>query len=137
MKKIISLICLSIFVNSCAWFDESEHQKIIGQYEIGWNDLESNRAITKKIGNSESNSNIIIGCYVFAVGHNESFIIAKQRQNFNTETNYYLIDIKKNEEDNSKGILGPLNEVEFEKIKTKFNIENLKFDLIFADEQFK
>ncbi|MBW3524824.1 DUF3997 domain-containing protein [Chryseobacterium sp. NKUCC03_KSP] len=137
MKKIISLMCLSIFVNSCAWLDESEHQKIIGQYEIGWNDLESNRAITKKIENSESSYNIIIDSYVFAVGHNESFIVAKQHQSFNEETNYYLIDIEKNKEDNSKGIYGPLNQVEFEKMKTKFNIKSLKFDLIFADKPNK
>ena len=134
MKKIISLIFLSIFINSCAWFDESQHQKIIGLYEIGWNDLESNRSITKKIKNSDSNYKIIIDCYVFAVGHNDSFIIAKQHQNFNEETNYYLIDIKKNEEDTSKGIYGPLNNIEFEKMKANFNIKNLKFDLIFADK---
>ena len=60
MKKIISLIFLSIFINSCAWFDDSQHQKIIGLYEIGWNDLESNRSITKKIKNSDSNYKIII-----------------------------------------------------------------------------
>ena len=134
MKKIISLICLSIFINRCAWFEESEYQKIIGQYEIGWNDLESNRAITKKIENSENSYNIIIDNYVYAVGHNESFIIAKQHRNFSKETNYYLIDIEKNEEDYSKGIYGPLNEVEFENLKTKFKIKKLKFDLIFPDK---
>ena len=136
MKKIISLICFSIFMNSCAWLDESEHQKIIGQYEIGWNDLESNRAIMKKIENSESNYQEIVGCYVFAVGHNENFIIAKQHQNFKAETNYYLIDIKKNKEDYLKGVFGPLDETEFEKMKTKFNIKDLKFDLKFADKPY-
>ncbi|WP_309608894.1 hypothetical protein [Flavobacterium sp.] len=84
-----------IFINSCAWLDESEHQKIIEQYEVGWNDLESNRAILKKIENSENYYNIIVSDYVFAVGHNESYIIANQHQNFNAETNYYLIDINK------------------------------------------
>ncbi len=71
---------------------------------------------------------------IFAIGHNDSFIIAKQHQNFNEETNYYLINIKKNEEVNSKGIYGPLNNIEFEKMKANFNIKNLKFDLIFADK---
>ena len=134
MKKIIYLICLSIFINSCAWLDESEHQKIIEQYEVGWNDLESNRAITKKVENSENYHYIIVSDYVFAVGHNESYIIAKQQQNLNAETNYYLIDISKNKHDNSKGIHGPLNKTEFEKIKKKLNIENLNFDMIFKDK---
>ena len=136
MKKIFYLICLSILINSCAWFDENEHQKIIGQYEVGWNDLESNRAITKKIKNSENYYDIIVDSYVFAVGHNENYIIAKQHQNFNVETNYYLIDINKNEKDNSKGINGPLNEMEFEKMKAELNIKNINFDMNFNDKPF-
>jgi len=132
MKKIFYLIFLSILTNGCAWLDESEHQKIIGQYEIGWNDLESNRAITKEI--TENNYHTIVSNYVYAVGHNESYIIAKQHQNFNTETNYYLIDINKNKDDSSKGIHGPLNETEFEKIKKKLNIESLDFDMNFNDK---
>ena len=130
------LIFIAIFIISCAWLDESEHQKIIGQYEVGWNDLESNRAITKKSEISENNYNIIVSDYVSAVGHNENYIIAKQHQNFNNEINYYLIDINKNKLDNSKGILGPLNKNEFEKVKIELKIENLKFDMIF-DEKLK
>lgn len=115
--------------NSCAWFDESQHQKIIDNYEIGWNDIESNRAISKRIKDYDGYYEIIISDYVYAVGHNEKYIIAKQSQNFNAATNYYLIDIEKNKMNSAKGIFGPLNEPEFEKIKKDLKIQNLKFDL--------
>ena len=133
-KAYISLVCILTLLNSCAWLHESEHQKIAGEYEVGWNDIESNRAITKPIENFDGGYHIIVDGYVYAVGHNENYIIAKQHQSFETETNYYLIDIKKNSKDHSKGIYGPLNKIEFEKIKKELNIQSINFDLNFNEK---
>ncbi|MEK8179910.1 DUF3997 domain-containing protein [Flavobacterium buctense] len=136
MKKTnLFLTIIFAFLNySCAWFEESEHQKIIGDYEVGWNDLESNRSIHKLIKNCDGCSEVIIENYVYAVGHNEKYIIAKQIQNFNGETRYFIIDIKKNKISSQKGIFGPLSETEFEKTRKELQIESLKFDLNFSQK---
>ena len=133
MKKTTPflIVIISFLINSCSWLDESQHQKIIGEYEVGWNDLESNRSITKLIKDCDGCSEGIIASYVYAVGHNQNYIIAKQLENSQTKTSYYIIDIKKNQANSQKGIFGPLNETEFEKTKKDLKIESLKFDLNF------
>jgi hypothetical protein len=136
LKRILKFTLVAITLTSCAWSDESSHQSITKDYEIGWNDLESNRAITKKKQNSDIYSDIIIGSYVFAVGNNDDFIIAKQRQNFDSEAVFYIIDINKNQVDKSKGIYGPLNEKDFLRKKIKLNIQNLIFHLNFSEKPF-
>ncbi len=74
---------------------------------------------------------------IYAVGQNESFIIAKQHPDgLRTKTNYYIIPIKEKisnkVEDN---ILGPMTQKEFIQKKQEIGISNLDFDLIY--EQLK
>lgn len=123
------LILLSI-LSGCAWLDKSEHEKIIGSYEVGWNDLERNRCISKSIPNCDGCFEVIIDNYVYAVGHNEDFIIAKQHSAADTlSVNYFVIDIKANEKINKTGVYGPLSLKDFDSLVVKFKISGLRFDL--------
>ena len=132
----LASIILLMTIGGCAWLDKSEYVKITGDYEVSWNDLESNRAIVKpniKCGNGCYN--IIVGGYVYSVGHNDQFIYAKQHPNLDTTiTKYFLINIIKNEKDVQKGIYGPLNKDEFEKLLLKLGILDIKFDLNFPEK---
>ena len=48
-RTIILAIVALLTISACAWTDKSEHVKIIGDYEVGWNDLESNRSISNQM----------------------------------------------------------------------------------------
>ncbi|MFM2283414.1 MAG: hypothetical protein RL222_918 [Bacteroidota bacterium] len=130
-----TILLLSFFLlTSCAWLDQSEHHLIIDNYEVGWNDLESNRAITKSIDACEGCYDVIIDGYIFAVGNNDNYIIAKQHQAFDTTiTYYYIINLRINRKNNRNGIYGPINESEFNVQKKKLNIEHLKFNKTYSE----
>ena len=85
-----------------------------------------------------SSSSTIIEPYVFAVGHNEHYIIAKQHptNGFNggykiqaDTTNYYIIDIYK---DRDK-VFRPLTLKQFDNLRFKLNIDNLEFNQTYPD----
>lgn len=120
---------------SCAWFDRNDHQKIIGDYEVGWNDLASNRNITKPVQNCTGCYEAIVEEYVFAVGHNDSFIIAKTHLGFDkTTTHFDIVDVRKNEKYGGKtGLYGPLNESTFDSLRRKLNISNIVFDMNYPE----
>jgi hypothetical protein len=118
---------------SCALFDKSEHVKIIGDYEVGWNDLVSNRCLRKSFQNCEGCFEVIIDEYVYAVGYNENFIIAKQQSGLDTtSTNYFIIDIYTNQKSSKTGIYGPLNLNEFESMRKKLGVSELLFDFNYS-----
>ena len=117
-------------LSGCAWLDKSEHDKIVDNYEVGWNDLERNRCISKSIPNCDGCFDVIIDNYVYAVGHTEDFIIAKQHPGIDTVSiNYFIIDIKANEKASKTGVYGPLSLNDFDSLALKFKISGLRFDL--------
>ena len=127
---VFSLITFTTFVG-CAWFEQSEHEKIIGDYEVGWNDIVRNRSISKPIKDCVGCSIVLVPDYVYAVGHNESFIVAKQQFGSDTErTYYYIIDIKKNEKYGyTKGVYESMNEAEFDSLRNRLKISHIPFDM--------
>ncbi len=136
MQRIFAIILL-LTISGCAWLDKSEHSKIIGGYEVGWSDLESNRDIAKPNNACDGCYDIVVNSYVYSVGHNDRFIFAKQHPNLDTTTTkYFLIDMNKNKNDKDvkKGIYGPLDKEEFEKMLSKFGITDIKFDLNFPEK---
>lgn len=85
-----------------------------------------------------SNSSELIEPYIFAVGHNEHYLIAKQHPTTGFEggyqihtdtTNYYIIDIYKEKD----RIFGPLTLAQFDSIKTEFKIGKLQFNKTYPD----
>jgi hypothetical protein len=134
MNRIIFLVLTLIIFQCCAWLDKSEHIIIIGDYDVGWNDLESNRSIARPANGCSGCYDIIVDGYVYAVGHNENFIIAKQHPNLDTGvTHYYIVDIATNLIDNTKGVKGPMDKDNFDKLSRQLNISHLSFDLNFDE----
>ena len=116
-------------MTGCAWLDQSEHERIIGDYEVGWNDLVQNRNISKSIKGYSGCYDILVNGYVYGVGHNDEYIIAKRLFGVDKTTYFYIIDIKKNEKyGGENGVYSSLNKNEFDSLRLKLNIANISFD---------
>ena len=127
-------IGLVLIIQSCGWLEKREQIEIIGDYAVGWNDLESNRCIRKSTNGCSGCYSILVEGYVYGVGHNENFIIVKQHPNPDTSvTNYYVIDVAKNSKQTSQGINGPLSKSRFEELLRELKISHLAFDLNFDE----
>ena len=126
ITKIILTLIGILTLNSC-WNNPSESELIIGNYFVEWNDLVANRAIVKKAEKDSLNSSGVISDYVFAVGHNSDFIIAKQHPYLNdlNVTKYFIIDLKKRKSGNNSFVIGPLEKEEFGKKTMELNITEL------------
>ena len=94
MKKTSLLLIL--ILTSC-WNNENETEVITGNYFIGWADQIANRSITYSEDKEHLYHEGLVEGYVFAVGNNNSYIIAKQHPNTSDTivTKYFIIDINK------------------------------------------
>ena len=135
-KNIILLFLTVSFLTGCLF--DSKSDRIIGKYMVLWIDLPQNQMLAKEDELHSSSSSKIIKPYVFAVGHNPHYIIAKQHPTSGFEggykihavtTNYYIIDIH-NDKDK---IFGPLTLQQFDSLRTKLKIERLSFDKTYLD----
>jgi hypothetical protein len=133
IKQIILVLALLILSQRCAWLDKSEHIEIVNGYEVGWNDLESNRSITRKDTACEGCYHEVVGSYVYAVGHSEHLIFAKRHPTLDTAvTEYFLIDMDVNMKDPKKGITGPIDEEELKILLMGYGVD-WRFDLSFPE----
>ncbi|GEO09510.1 DUF3997 domain-containing protein [Segetibacter aerophilus] len=123
------LILCCLLLTSC--FFDSRFETIKGEYQIGWIDVSESRAIY--------NQERLITPYVFAVGHNSRFIIAKQHPSTDfpknsidkSITNYFAIDMSKNPYPGQDGIYGPMPKAEFDNFCNRENINNIEFDMTY------
>jgi hypothetical protein len=133
LKPSSILQCCSIIIllnSGCTWFEQSEHKQIIEDYEIGWNDLVQNRNISKPQKKHLGYYDVLVESYVFAVGYNDSFIIAKHCHFGDTATYYAIIDIKKNEKyGGKKGAYQFLNNEAFNGLLKRLNIKHISFSI--------
>ena len=102
IKNVIIVFSALYLLTGCFGLFDSSSDKIIGQYIVIWIDLPKNQMLAKQDELHSSNSSTIIPAYVFAVGHDDNYIIAKQHPTNGFEggykihadtTNYYIIDI--------------------------------------------
>jgi len=135
-KNIILILLIILFLQGCLF--DSHSDRIIDKYIVLWIDLPENQVLAKEDELNSSNSSSIIAPYIFAVGHNEHYIIAKQHPTNGFEggykihvdtTNYYIIDIYKEKDK----IFGPLNQSQFDSLKIRFGIKNLEFSKTYLD----
>jgi hypothetical protein len=126
-KIFFSFIIISTLVG-CAWTDDNESIKIVGSYNIAWNDLQSNRGIYKNVNSCSGCSEIIVENYVFSTGTKGKYIFAKQ-QTISTplKTNYFIIDTLENI-NTQKGVYGPLDKIEFESLAKKIGLKKVIFN---------
>ena len=114
-------------------FFDSRFETIKGEYEVGWIDVKESRAIYKQ--------ERLIAPYIFALGHNSRYIIAKQHPSTGHPsnsidihtTNYFVVDMSKNPYPGQEGIYGPMTKSEFDTFCQKENISNINFDMIYDE----
>jgi hypothetical protein len=136
VKNILLLFLTMSFLTGCLF--DSSSDRITGKYIVLWIDLPENQMLAKQDGLHSSSSSTIIEPYIFAVGHNDHYIIAKQHPTSGFEgnykihtdtTNYYIVDVYKERDK----IFGPLTLKQFDSLRTKFEIGDLRFNKTYPD----
>lgn len=140
MKKALKCIFVLIFSSLIYNCDDLSKNSIIGKYYLVSVDSIDDTSLSYSINNDDSSFANVVGETVFAVGHNDDFIIVKQHPRVfgnepdKTTTNYFIVKIyKKNTLWAEKGVIGPLTKKEFEQKRKDLKIENIKFDFLVDD----
>jgi len=121
-----------MFISFSSCIFDSSSEDLVNGYELAWMDTKYNQSIYKE---EEQ-----VPGYIFSVGFNCDYIIAKQHPqmgDFYSEpdyfvTNYFIIDLKENERGYKQGVIGPLSKEEFDskmdelgiRGRIEFTIEN-------------
>jgi len=133
---------LTFFLTSCFGLFDSGSDRITGKYIVLWIDMQENQGISEQIELNSSSSTGLVPEYVFAVGHNNDYIIAKQHPTSGfkngfvidtTITNYFVIDMNRKMLKTGDKVFGPFTISQFDSIRTKLKIENIKFDMIYPN----
>ena len=141
--RFIFLILLATVLISCFGLFDHGSDKIVGKYIVLWIDLQECQSISEQSEIDSPNSTTVIPEYVFAVGHNEDFIIAKQHptNGFNggykvdtKTTNYYIIDMNRKILKTGKNVFGPLDINKFDSIRTVLKINKMEFNQVYPDK---
>lgn len=130
-KLVFTIIFSSLLLSSCFGLFDSGTDNVVDDYDVIWIDLHENRSLCKR--------EELVPAYVFAVGHNDKFIFAKQHPLIpkseeiidNAVTNYYLIERTENEFQD-KPIYGPLTKNKFISLCKKLKITDVEFDLQYS-----
>lgn len=140
MKNKVIVFLITFITVGCFGLFDSGSDRIIGKYIVVWIDVYANQCIAKEFEEYSGSSSVIISDYVFAVGHNKDYIIAKQHPTSGFEggyevytdtTNYFII--KLNQKADTEELFGPLSKIEFDSLREKFNIANIEFDLEYPE----
>jgi hypothetical protein len=140
MRSLTAVLFLFI-LSGCSLFN-NEFEVITGRYNIGYTNRPAYRVICENYtAEGDIGGIIVVDPYVFAIGHNEEFIIAKQHPIPGDDhegepdagiTNYYAIDI--NRKFHKDGVIGPLNAAQFDSVRAAWSISAMQFDRAFADK---
>jgi hypothetical protein len=136
--KLIVLLFISVLLTGCFGLFDSGTKRITGKYIVVWIDLRRNQGIAEEIEKNSGSSIVLVPEYVFAVGHNSDYIIAKQHPTSGFEngfeidlsvTNYFIVDMNAQEDK----VVGPMTKSEFDSIRIDLKIQNIEFDMIFKE----
>jgi hypothetical protein len=136
-SQIIIFLSLMLFLTGCFGLGDSGSDRIIGKYIVLWIDFPENQIISEQVEMNSAGSIQVIQEYVFAVGHNDDYIIAKQHPTsgfeggyeINTKiTNYFILDMNRKVSTVGENVFGPLNQNEFDSLRKTLKIENIEFD---------
>ena len=95
-SHLILTLVFGISFTACDFGSEGNEVQIIDKYYVGWKDLESNRNIYTKESPEANTGQVIISNYVFAVGNDNRFIVAKSISGPNSgRIVYHIIDTQK------------------------------------------
>jgi hypothetical protein len=140
MRTIIPAFVLLFVLQGCSLFN-NEFEYLAGRYNVGYANRKEYRVICESMLEPDDKGGIIVvPAYVFAVGHNNDYIIAKQHPIPGDDhegepdvnvTNYYVIDVHRKHSPNA--ILGPYSLAQFDSVRAEFNITSLQFDKVYPD----
>jgi hypothetical protein len=140
VKRLAFLTLLATVLTGCFGLLDGGGDHIAGSYSAGWIDVHSSRCIEKQ--DKDGSSIEVVPAYIYAVGHNERFIVAKQhplqgefpKERINvTQTNYFLIDLKLQPGQGEEGVYGPMDASQFETLSRKLEVGKIVFDLTYPD----
>lgn len=119
---IIIKLLIFIFLSGCQDFVIEEN--VTGNYYLIATDIYEDLALSYKL--KEDGYLGVVGETVFSVGFNDDYIIAKQHPfNMKHITNYFIIPIYKEYTlYPEKGIIGPMNYIDFNKKLKELGIYN-------------
>ncbi|MFN8334475.1 MAG: DUF3997 domain-containing protein [Cyclobacteriaceae bacterium] len=139
---ITTLSIISFTLTGCFGLFDSSSDTIVGPYKVMWIDLPEQQFICQQSEQYSTSFHVLVPEYVFAVGHDDNFIIAKQHPTAGFEddfkidasvTQYYIIDTNVKSEATGAKVFGPLTKAEFDSKRKEFRIEGIKFELAYAD----
>ena len=134
------LLCFAAMITGCFGLFDSGGDHIAGPYSTGWIDVHSSRYIEKQ--DKDGYLLEVVPAYIYAVGHNERFIVAKQhplqgefpKERINVaQTNYFVIDLKLQPDQGEEGVYGPMDSSQFETLSRKLEVGKIVFDLTYPE----
>lgn len=140
-KQVVFYLIVAMLLTGCFSIFDNDFEPIVAEYNIGWIDTKETRSICKGLENGDTGGETVVPEYIFAVGHNDRYIVAKQHpldsannQMVDTKTtNYFVIDYTKHPYARQDGIYGPMNWDAYQKLKTELGIGEIAFDMIYPD----
>jgi hypothetical protein len=141
MKTNIAILIIIFMLTSCGFVIK---ERIIYNYYLTATDIPEQLSLTYNDSRTPNSYTHIIQNTVFAVGHNDNYIIAKQHPCIDTGggiienksiTNYYILQITSlgNGQTTSHMSGGPMTLEEFEKMRKQLNITNIEFTKVYHD----
>jgi hypothetical protein len=132
------LLPIILTLTSCSLSLDSTSYAIMHNYEVMWVDVREQQCICERDGMFSASCSILVAEYVFSVGHDKNYIIAKQHPvvypkpgaDFKIDTsitNHFIINI------NTKKVLGPFTQEEFIKQRKELKIEEIEFDMNYPE----
>lgn len=139
----VMFVSLSVLFTGCFGLWDSGSDRITGKYIVLWVDLLENQVISEQFEMNSASSSQIVPAYVFAVGHNDNYIIAKQHPTSGLEggyeintkiTNYYIVDMNRKVLTKGEKVFGPLNLNQFDSLRALLKIKDVKFNQNYPDK---
>ena len=118
IKTLCIIILLVFYLSAC----DSGVEWTEGEYEVHWVDTFHNRTLARKIDSSSSIGRV--EAEVIAVGSNNKFVVAKQKDSKANTVSYFVINKEKDGKYlNQDGITeGPFSEKRFLELKKELGL---------------
>jgi Protein of unknown function (DUF3997) len=138
-----ALLASALLLTGCFGLWDSGSDRITGKYIVLWIDVLENQGISEQFEMHSQGSSQVVPAYVFAVGHNDDYIIAKQHPTSGFDggykietqiTNYYIVDMNKKVLTKGEKVFGPLTQNQFDSLRTALKIDNIEFDQKYPDK---
>ncbi|WP_296621572.1 DUF3997 domain-containing protein [Marivirga sp.] len=132
---LIVLIC-TLGISGCFGIFDSGSDTITDNYILSWIDLQESQVIRKTSKECPTGCEAMTPPYIFSVGFNDEFIVAKQHPTAGFEegykidssiTNFFIIKLSNDE------VIGPLNKLQFDSTKSHLSIEDINFTMNYPE----